>query len=493
MSLRDTNPYIDSDLSLIITTFERSMARNNNESALFVPFRREINGFSGVPRTVIDSISSLPAFQAKPETNDSGPSTVPSIPTPSGALNDDDEALSEQQSPSEDGDDNEEWLNKAKNWVQDCVPCDFRSLTKFDPNFLGDVKGDWEKALGDIDASLSKFDNELLNSDVVFSNVCGLAGQLKPHCIPDLNKIIWLLNFLLSKLNKEIDINLNIFDNLITGILSPIFNAMLSNVDLIDKLALDPIFCVVEQLNATIYKFQNQALGPTVRFSRNPTQEQIANNSRDQREAADVGRQEVLEAARAQQSTQSVSAFLQQARSENEFSVLKDYLETGINYVKNYKKWLTDMLKDIVGSQTESWNSKVDTSKQKLDLLRLIGLVNSIVNAANNGDFICGVDEDSLTAEELKTLIDSYINPNTNLEVSLEDDNLIIRRDRRQDELDQSDGEIQGTDSTSASSSRKIPSNIVLTKPISACLKKVTAEEYNQVQLWIKQLEEDIE
>lgn len=492
MSLRDTNPYIDSDLSLIISTFEKSMIKSEDENALLIPFRREIDSFKGVPETAIAAISAVPAFNTGIEGGVGSESSNVSLPTTSDALNDDDESLQEQQIPGEDADNNQEWINKAKQWAQECVPCDLRTITKFDPEFFKDIKGDWDLSLGDIDKSLDNFDINLLNSESVFSSLCEIASQLKGNCIPDLKKIIWLLSFLKSKLDKEFSINLNIFDNLLINILTPVFNAMLGNLDMVDTLALKPIRCVIDQLNLSVQKFQNASLSATVPAP--SMSSRGINRLQEESTSAQISREEVAEASRAEQSTQSVSSFLERAKNRADFDILNGYLNTGLDYVKNYKKWIKDMIKDMVSSNTESWNKRVGLSGQKQDILRLIGLIRGIVSAAESGEFVCGVEDDGLSSEELKTLIDSYIHPNASLDVSLEDDNLVIRRNTDAEDLSAGNNELQpgeSQDGNIGNGGRKVPSNIVLTKPVSSCLKNVKVEEYNQVQLWISQLEEE--
>lgn len=497
MGLRDTNPYIDTDLALIISTFEKSMIQSNNENSVLVPFRRDIDGFTGVPRSAIDAINTLPAFQENLNTDGSD---IAGIPTKSGTLKDDDEREAEQLNPSEDADVTDEWKEKAKEWIADCVPCDFRSLSKFDPKFFKNIKAEWDGALGKIDASLDNFENNLLNSETVYSSVCDIAAQLKPHCVPDLKKIIWLLNFMLSKLNKEFDINLNIFDSLLTGILSPVFNAMIGNLDLIDDLALSPIRCVLDQINLTIKELS--VANSQVKINIPPVLNKLQSRLDEEQGRARAAREQASE-RETSKGSQNISGVINNVKNELDFDILKNYIEAGFKYVKNYKDWLIGLLKEMVGEQTDSWNEKIGLSGKKLDLLRLIGLIKSIIEASKDGNFACGTDS-GLTKDDLRTLIDSYVNPNAALDVSLEDDNLVIRRNRRQEELNQSDVEARnanllgneqsgGGTGSGDQSGRKIPSNIVYTKPISSCLKNVTAEEFSQVETWIRDLEDRLD
>ncbi len=483
MSLRDQNPYIDSDLSLIITTFEKAMNSSNVEDAVLVPFRRSISSFAGIPRTTIETISSLPAFQPSV-----GEGDIAGMPRRESSLNDDDERREEELSPSEDADNQDKWIDKAKEWFSDCVPCDFRSLSKYDPNFLESIKGEWNASFKKIEASLDNFENNLLNSETVFSSLCDIASQLKPHCIPDLKKIVWLLNFLLSKLNKEFEVNLNIFDSLITSILSPIINAMIGNLDLVDSLALAPIRCVIDQIDLTIRELTVNLTKPAIQIP--PVLVNLRNRVEDQQQRAETLRQETIASSRINQSTQKVSGFLNQVNNQFDFDILKNYIQVGTQYIENYKSWLINLFQDLIGQEVDNWNEKIGLSGKKLDLIRLVGVINSMIKASKDGAFVCGPEEDGLTKDEFRTLVDSYVNPNTPLEISIEDDNLIIRRDRRQQELNESDAEASVINASGNVTERSIPSNVVLSKPISACLKNVTVEEYSKVELWIRQLED---
>jgi hypothetical protein len=501
MALRDDNPFIDSDLSLIISTFERGMSRSRDESAIIAPFRRQINTFSELPISIINTISSVPAFQESVVGGTGGiqSTTTPSIPTRESAIVDDEERTEEVENPSEDADDQSQWIDKVKKWAEDCIPCEFRKWSKEDPNFFSDISTDWEDMLKKIDFNLDSFKKDLLDNNDIFADLCEIATQLKGQCIPDLSKMSWMLNFMMMRMETDFSFNFGSFDTMLTEILSPVFNEMISNLDLLGDLALSPIKCIIDQLIVTIQGFVRKG-----QQAANTIQNPPIPQSQEQALIGDRRRQQAREQIRQSEPPQlePITRALKDAREIDPIKRLKDYLEVGMKHVEQYKDWLLGMLKELIESQTDQWDQNKQSGMQKLDLLRLDSVINAMIQAAKDGRIACGPEEDSLSEDDFRTIVNTYLHPSTPLEISLEDDNLVIQRPRRAQNIAESNATANTTSPTTGAVTpdviggdkpqrAQLP-NLVFKKPISSCLKKVTAEEVGKVQLWIQQLEDEL-
>ena len=126
----------------------------------------------------------------------------------------------------------------------------------------------------------------------------------------------------------------------------------------------------------------------------------------------------------------------------------------------------------------------------KTDLLKFISILKAFAETIEAGDISCGSNSDGLTEEEVARVVRHWQHPAESLEIIVEDGNITTRR--RADISDgSSDGGVvtggEGSDSTAESLS-----NIVVRRPISSCLKKVTTDEADQINHWIRQLEQEV-
>ena len=63
---------------------------------------------------------------------------------------------------------------------------------------------------------------------------------MKDQCSPDIKKMIFILSMMMSRMEREFELDLSILDSFLMAVLSPIFNLMAANLDLIADLALPP-------------------------------------------------------------------------------------------------------------------------------------------------------------------------------------------------------------------------------------------------------------
>ncbi len=499
MSLRDENPLVDSDLELIVTVFEKGMTVSQDADSVFVPFRREMSALVNFPKSIIDSIDSVPL----PSEVEGSRDDIPDIIEPEVAAG---EAGISIEDAEEDG-------NALEDWVLDCVPCvdEFaRTLSAMNADFFKDLGDEWSDLLDDIWDKLNGLEDFLEDTDLTES-FCDLGEALKDQCGPDLEKLLFILQSLLSRMQFEFNLDLSILDSFLMAVLSPIFNALASALDLIDSLALDPIRCVLDyiqyQINhgpqlaqqarqAIVDPIRRDAYEQRARMNmalrQNAIDSSVTPDSRTEAElAAERARLEETRAQQRQQRGQRMRSALDRANgafdrtrdSLNFLDTFKEYIETGVGYLKDKKDWLLSMIEEFVSAGLGNWDDQMGFAKSKSDILSMISILKAMIDALKSGDISCGPDTGGLTPGDVRKIVGRWQHPAESLEIIVEDGNIITRR--RPGEEVTTGGE--GVDTVA----EEIP-NVVVRRPISSCLKKVTTNEAEQMQHWIRQLEQEV-
>lgn len=548
MGLRDKNPLIDSDLELIITVFEKAMIKSRDADSVLVPFRRSLEAVQNFPESVKRSIDQVPISPQALTTEAKNNVATDRVPSP-------EEVVGDPNTISEDSADEDEWKNKLKKLGEQCMPCDFRTLMSIDAEFFSDIGEKWEDAFSKVEENLKslggildKFDSwgdkfksigdgfengeatTIGNITNPLQQICELGNLFKNQCVPDLKKILFILNNLLSSTEMQVSADLGIFDSFLTSLLSPIFNEMAANLDLIDELALGPVKCILSQIQYQLQKgpetaqaaFEfgtelgmrgapsrralrasqehaenvldsvRQVRDPNAAPSSNPLPE-ISTVSRAQERADRIRREVRAYEERAQRQTQSGMQRMNSAfqRAQEALSFLdrfKSYLQTGFDWIEDKKDWLLNLIEEFISVGTDSWNEQISFAQGKLDILDYIAIITALVNASKTGGFSCGPDTESMTLDELKVFFTVFRHPSESLDISLEGDIIVVRRNPT----------TSGEGGTSTSSGRSGPDatqtelgNVVVRRPISSCLKKITTDQADMVSQWIRQLEQE--
>jgi len=520
MGLREDNPLIDSDLELIITAFEKGVIHSQDIDSVFVPFRRELAALENYPKSIIKSINNLPVSTNTQEDN----GTSENIP----ALSDVETNTANTENPTEEINE-DDVAQKMKEWVTDCVPCsgDFkRTISSMNAEFFKDIGVEWDKTLEEVWNKLKDLDGLLEDVDVSAA-FCDLGKILMSNCAPDIKKMLFILSSMLTRMETEISVDSGIIDSYLMSALSPIFSELAANLDLIDTLALDPIRCVLDNIKYQINngpRIAQQAKGayidPVQRYAaeqrsrinqalyRNRLQQAAAGES--EQTVGEVRRSEAerrAEAARLQQRRQDldqeVNSRMQSAlaRANQSFNQInsslnfldrfQEYLKQGTDFLAAKKDWLLRLIEEFINSGLDRWNQHMIFAKSKTDLLTLISVLKAIIDAAKNGDISCGSESNQMSEEDVARIIGYWEHPSESLEITVEDDTIVTRR--RPDRPAQGSNEDRGViTGSSGDSSRSDVNNIVVRRSISSCLKKVTSDEADQVQLWISQLEQEV-
>ena len=523
MSLRDENPLIDNDLSLIIEAYEKAMLKSRDADSVFVPFRRHLEKMTNLPQSIITSIDAVPLPAQDSERDRLTPDNQHTDPrNPRNTVEEDiqdtrvadfpAEAPSRVPTPeeeignpasgkiSEDGDDEEDWQEKVSNWVSECVPCDFRVMSSLDADFFADISTNWENALDKTWDNLKKLDG-LLSDENVVNPFCELADALKMNCPGDLEKMMFLLSTLLDQMELQVGLDLGIADDYLSSILEPIFSELGGMLDLIDDSVLKPVRCVLDVIEYNINR------GPAVArrmqdaysVSRRTGWGDVtdtadgADSQSESQELAGRAREEV----QAQQSSNETQANPNNAldrvesafeRAEHTLSFLdrfKNLVEEGKDYLEEKKDWLLSLIEEFLDNGFERWNDTVSFARGKNDILTYISILKAFVDAAKSDDFECGPDSGIVDRSNVITVMEYFQHPAEALDVTVEDGIIVARRNPPSSES------ASGSDPDADIRVTSNIDNIVARRPISSCLNKVTSDEAEQVNHWIRQLEQD--
>ena len=502
MGLRDQNPFVEQDLAVVIGTFERRMARSRDADSVFVGFRRDLEGYANVPASFIDSIDMLPSIQREIASDESDDDETPDPEGRRGRRGRRGRhgrvgrVIPPEETTGEDVEDEEDvspWEAEIASWGEECQPCDFRQMWEDAQGFGDDLIDLWDSVLDDILDQLPSLENLLDQSDIDLADLlCDMFDLFKFQCNPDLEKIAWLLGQLLNQMEIELtDMLSGIFDQLLTALLEPLFNAMMSSLDLIEDLVLGPIQCVIDEIRRQIEQISRNKSAFENAFNYNPS------SSSSAQAEAERQRQEIQDADQAeQQSERSPQAALDGANRTIDIidqvaslEVFKRYVERAHTFMREKKDWLVAQLADLIGQQNEEFNRRLDFAAGKTSILQFIALIKAIVALAKNGDISCGPDTTTATEEEYRLLIGTIIHPSEPSEISAEGDMIVVRRRG----TDPSRGPVitPGSDGVDSPDAPEFIENIVVRRPISSCLKKVTEDQAAQTRQWIRQLEQE--
>jgi len=550
MGLRDDNFLIDSDLQTIVSAFEKGLVRAEDVDATVALFRRPLEDLAVIP-TIAGTIL------------DNTPGALPESPIGDGG-GEEIGLLAETKIDAVEGGEEEEeenfMLDIMKKWGKDCLPCDLRIFTTHDADFFKDLETGWKDALDKIDVNLGDFD--LLMEDTslegLITKVCAFADLLKFQCVPDIEKLLFLLRNLLQANNMEFSLSMGKVDELLMGILGPLLNELAAQLSLIGDLIGGPIKCIIDAVKMQIsYLASSRAAGVSfveymrreglevkddvTGFMSGATSRAVANRSlrdaaeaqqewlsgttslrrdRNQRDSTVTVRREPVqptslsrrddappsgsslgegegegdspsqrptpspdETNQAQTSRlQSASRFADRLSQEASLRRLNTLLSRGISYLMAKKDYVLGMIEGLVNNSIlERWNSLIPFAKDKTDILMLLSIGKAIKELADQGQISCGVDLEEITEEEAakiynRLFVGTAMSYN---QMTVVDGNIeAVRNVVPQRAFGGRPGEGEETSS-----------NIVVRRPLSSCLKKISSDDADKVSLWISQLE----
>jgi hypothetical protein len=192
------------------------------------------------------------------------------------------------------------------------------------------------------------------------------------------------------------------------------------------------------------------------------------------------------------------TAYLDTSPLVNSIVQMRNILQGGIQYVKDWFTYITQMIYDLLGTDFGWMATKADNTMLKSNIIQLILMVKSIIQAIAKNGLECGTHS-QLTPAQLKYILEDELNGRTNTDFEVRPDGTIVVRppgmtapsDQPTDNLPETPAEIPGPvpgvviEEPTTDQQNYVESGII----IKDCFKSVSADELKQARTWIADFE----
>lgn len=473
MSIRDQNPFIDADLQLIITSFEKMANSSQTEDSVY-PLVGSV--VARVKTSALASIEDLQTYLNKPERKPEN-GFLPDLSLVFGEAN-----PSLTAEPNPDG----PQPIKPKGFLGECFPCDFRPPDMFDA--LPDFSIFEDFFSKDLDYKEGLFDSlsDLMNTPAVYDDLCVLLQALKSNCVPDLARLVAILSFLLSKMSTQQNTNVDGIFSLLLNLFSPTLNGLASLLDKFSFVVSTPLECLVQNLELQYGRIQSgrnlintAAVDITTQVSPGLNSRQRATSQQTQSRIEQIQRERSaltgsppiprlpdFNASDIQQASQFPNASAGRGSPGYYILKLKEYTQEGIKKVNDFLTYYLDQLREFLKLESDHDTNLTDFLRMKQELTRMIGIIKALLSVAVTGQIKCGSGE-KITFAEIENFGNIFANPRTGFSIN-------------------PDGEVTITLGPRTESPE--PDNIRVIK-VKSCLKSVDKVDLSKVSLWMKELD----
>ncbi len=362
------------DCAAIARAFERASHFSVNEASIFAPITKHIESmrsWSQVNQQVLGS------WFATPKTQDSEDSATKStglkIENTFTAVADDD------------------FGDALKKVYKDCVPCSDRIdlLATFNPgkDLLDIFRVDIEQKI----AFLTDLDS-LLSDVNVYGDICRLIGFLNFMCVPDLQKMVSVLMALMMKFNLSLDGLFSLIMTIVAPLFSPLIASIANLLSQYELLVLNPINCVIDSADDVLARLSFEIGESGSADDLRPVRERLLSAQ----ERTNVGVQTGL-------------------------GLLRNKLFDADQLLRNRLTFYLDQLNKLTGDWNGDSTTYLTQSLDKLQIVRLIALVQAIIDIIRTGGQLCLAGEIP-TESELNAFFGNFLNPNSFFQLTVDDD-----------------------------------------------------------------------
>jgi hypothetical protein len=273
--------------------------------------------------------------------------------------------------------------------VADCVPCKDRILDLLSLNPLEEL---WDIFDAQYQSSID-FILDLYNllvgdhSVEVFADFCSLFRVLNFQCLPDLYGMIMMLSSLIRKYSMTWkDLKLTLSD-ILGAMFGPTLSPLLGLMDKYIQLIVAPVECVIDSINAELQKIDVAEAW------------QLATTGK-----SDGGTFGAIDTDKV---TETVSGPL---------LTLRKYLKDANEEVEaTYAKLRRD-IREALGLQNEMDRQMFDLAYHIEMCTRLIGLIQALILAIQQGVIVCGSEE----TEDFENFMNNYVSTQFDLDIVFE-------------------------------------------------------------------------
>lgn len=458
MGLREINPYIDQDLTNICNAYVKGANQQDTEASVFAIFTPEVIEAKNFSRNVISNL----------ETYRSRDSSVPSFNFAGLEIQNSVNTILEADSVGD----------ALKTAAADCVPCEDRILALLNLNPLEDFLDLLNRDISRRFQTLFSL-IDLLNNIDIFNDICLLLRQLNFQCVPDLQRIALLLTLLLSKYKDKLSLSIDLPEALIGNLMAPFLQSLGTLLDQYVQMIIDPIECIIDELNRQLQKL-DIAEGIA-------TGEAIAGINREDPRNPEGSIPDIRDPLKG-----ATTVPLGNALAD-----LVDYLKQGKTYIDSQLNFVREQLEALLNSANINTNIKIVDAKNKINLLRLISLVTSIIQATKSGGLDCGDLESIDASKKLETFLNNYVRPNTNIRINLDKATNSITIQSPQIKEKQSNNiaeifvnankDLPLTSGVSIVDGQKVEQESIIL--IKNCLRDIDKQDLEKVSEWISEFE----
>jgi hypothetical protein len=373
------------DCMLIVQTFERGAHSTPSEAAVFASLHSSLENSKAISRSVMKSMDNYltpPAVSSGDtiaSTSKFAAEAGVVVQTPSGQGTDGtstptDEMHRGLEIPGFTTMENTFYTMAGQSAgdavmtaIRDCIPCLLRISSYLElyphPNIINMLK----KHLFDGIANILSVARVLSNVSI-WNDFCALLNFLSFMCIPDLQRLLSLLMALFMLEWPTLDGLVGMLRGLIAPLLMPLLMCLLSLLDLFVLIVRNPLDCIIDSLNEQLNKVWYE-IGP---------------DSKVEQWRATVG-----------SGVATLNEFMVKAR---------DRIDARMDmYMSECRA--------LMGGLNENDTIYIASQLRKLQLVRMIMFITSVILAITKGHSACSGSGRSPENEELNNFFDNFVNP----------------------------------------------------------------------------------
>jgi hypothetical protein len=181
---------------------------------------------------------------------------------------------------------------------------------------------------------------------------------------------------------------------------------------------------------------------------------------------------------------------------------LRNIIQGGIQYVKDWFTFLTQMIYDLLGVELGWMSKKTGTSYLKTNIIQLIAMVKSILESISKNGLECGTNNNFGTVQ-MRDILEDGLNKFSQTKFKVADDGTItmypagkpvdikdlsndIKKKIERKPIDSGVGQVEPKPNTEAEMRERVKESGIIIK---SCLKDVSSEELAKVRSWISDFE----
>lgn len=408
-----------------------------------------------------------------------------------------------------------------------CIGCDSRIFNNFDLHPNNSILSMFEHELDSRKQQLSNLIATLYNVSV-YEDLCLILNVFKQQCIPDLSIIFSLLNsyFLALTNDSEINVSSTIISQFIWPFIRNFLFQLLAVLQQYIDMTLGVLDCLTNALNFNIL----QQLGISTGTSRSPTNEfaTLVNQMKNPFDAGlnkqqslnmkklkpeeyweNLGGKEFATAALKVNNLHDLIAlsdknniipkyitqsenFLKELRIKTEqkidaiqtetFDLINEGLNGGQNYITDLFLKTFTTVENILDEQANGRSTLDEFILKKIKLIRLTSIIRALISGKSLRGFC---EDDNSTPQAIKAFINEFLNDQP-INITIDNNNIVIEPKITNQSVDTIINVLNGFDTQPLLSNS--PTKII---SIPDCLRNTQTNDINQVQEWIKELDNE--